>query len=81
MHFYGEYEYEFEASVAIKQIAQVPPRYSVDFTFTKKRLRKEETKQQLQETEKCSKTDFSKGKKIVYVMCVILAMNSTESVK
>ena len=76
--YYSQFESEFFVDVEIvpfKETGKSKTGYQVEFQFSKKHGDVSSGK-----PENCSKKDFSKGKKVVYVMCLILALNSIESV-
>lgn len=83
MRLYQKFEYEFDADVSIFKSnygRDNLSNFSIEFFFTKKKGFGENFTGKDVKSEKYSKKEFSKGKKIVYVMCLVLAMNSIESV-
>ena len=76
--YYSIFEKEFEVEmniIPLKSDKDNNDRMTIEFQFSKKMKDLSSGK-----PENCSKKDFSKGKKVVYVMCLILAINSIESV-
>ena len=83
MRLYGQFEPAFEAELSIFKVNPFDDqcnRFSVEFNFKTKESKLGPEDASKEEPQKYSKKDFSKGKKIIFVMCLILALNSIEPV-
>ncbi len=87
LKYYGVFEHDFEAKADIVQLGSARDKdkqFSVELTFRQKSRREGEAGEARNAAEGpdvIDKTNFSKGKKVVYTLCFMLALNAVQPVR
>lgn len=77
------FEFDFEAKAKVETLRGADGQYSIDLTFVRKKRDssgKEDPKRAANGPETLDQMSFSKGKKVVYTLCFILALNTIQPV-
>ena len=89
LKYYRMFEHFLEADLSLQRVEtqnvaeQASQRFMVNMIFKKKRVGQimSDAEESLFDLMQFSKKQLSKGKKIIYVLCLIIALNAIEPVR